>query len=449
MTGQGERWTSDQVLALASDEASRAAAGRLATPGPWSGLGAWGDAVWGHCAGSGSTPYRTVVDLNGPGFHCGCPSRKSPCKHALGLLLLWSTDRDSVPDAAAGPPDWAGDWLARRRDEAGGESGDHAGGPAPGAGETARRRAERRMRRIADGARELEERLADLVGGGLAADGAWSAVQWEETAARMIDAQAPGLAARARELGSIAGSGADAAERLLAECALLHTLNQGFLRLDRLPEPLAATVRSRVGIPVDGATLSASGSTVRDHWAILAQRDADDGRLVTRRIWLYGRDSGRMALLLSYGAGGRAPELSLPVGTAFDAELAFHPSASPLRATLGARHGPPAPCAQPPPGGDITAALSAYGEALRGDPWLESWPVVLAAVTPIPDPAQGWQLADAQGDSALPVDPRCAERAGLWRLAAISGGRPVTVFGEYGHRGFTPLATWGPEPVPL
>ncbi|MFI9721456.1 SWIM zinc finger family protein [Streptomyces sp. NPDC052396] len=449
MTGQGERWTSEQVLALAPDDVSRTAGGRLAVPGSWSGTGTRGDAVWGHCAGSGGTPYRTVVDLNGPAFRCSCPSRKFPCKHALGLLLLWSAGQESVPVSDAGPPDWAGDWLVRRRDRAGRETDEHSGGPAPGSAEAARHRAGLRLRRIADGAGELEQRLADLLRGGLAAEGAGSAARWEETAARMVDAQAPGLAARARELGSIAGAGTDRASRLLAECALLHTLNQGFLRLEWLPEPLAATVRARVGIPVDSAALLASATTVRDHWLVLAQRDADDGRLVTRRIWLRGRDTGRMALLLSYGAAGRTPELSLPVGTALDAELAFHPSVSPLRAALGVRHGLPAPCPQPPPGGDTAAALRAYAQALCGDPWLDAWPVVLAAVTPIPDPEHGWQLADARGELALPVDPRCGERAQLWRLAAISGGRPVTVFGEHGHRGFTPLAAWGPEPVAL
>ncbi|MDX2766332.1 SWIM zinc finger family protein, partial [Streptomyces europaeiscabiei] len=37
-------------------------------------------------------------------------------------------------------------------------------------------------------------------------------------------------------------------------------------------------------------------------------------------------------------------------------------------------------------------------------------------------------------------------RPGLWRLMALSGGTPVTVFGECGHRGFTPLTAWAEEP---
>ncbi|MER7818614.1 SWIM zinc finger family protein, partial [Streptomyces sp. NPDC096153] len=91
------RWTAEQVLALAPDMPSRKAGSRLGTAGPWSGTGGSGaGAVWGLCRGSGSTPYRTVVDTSGPAYQCSCPSRKFPCKHALGLLLLWAGDEASV-----------------------------------------------------------------------------------------------------------------------------------------------------------------------------------------------------------------------------------------------------------------------------------------------------------------------------------------------------------------
>ena len=85
-------WSEDQVLALAPDAGSAAAGRRLSAPGPWSlaGAGEAPTALWGLCAGSGKDLYQTVVDLTGPAYRCSCPSRKLPCKHALGLLLLWS-----------------------------------------------------------------------------------------------------------------------------------------------------------------------------------------------------------------------------------------------------------------------------------------------------------------------------------------------------------------------
>lgn len=504
MNPQGERWTAEQVLALAPDTASRKAGGKLAGAASWSGTGAsagtvagaQGRAVWGLCAGSGSTPYRTVVDLHGPAYRCSCPSRKFPCKHALGLLLLWGAGEAGVPEGGE-PPEWAEQWLGERRERTQGAVGaarggagveaDGGGGAGKGAGGAggaadpvaARRRAERRAQRIAAGATELEQRLADLLRDGLATADSAGYGAWDETAARMVDAQAPGLEARVRELGAIPSSGPGWPARLLEECALAHLLNQGFLHLDSLPEELAATTRARVGVTMPVAELHAHGQPVRDHWLVLGRQDSGDGKLTTRRIWLRGRTTGRMALLLSFGAAGRPPELALPPGLVLDADLVYYPGTRPLRAALGTRYPPaepPLPPGWPPaapasaastaesaagaesaespapagvPDGDgITAALAAYGDALSDDPWLEGWPVVLSGVTPVPG-EDGWQLADEAAGTALPVDPRCLGHTNLWQLAAIAGGRPLTVFGECGHRGITPLTTWDPDPVPL
>ncbi|HEY0937270.1 MAG TPA: SWIM zinc finger family protein, partial [Trebonia sp.] len=178
------RWSPDSVLALAPDDSSRRAAGPLSRPAPWSTSGATEDLVWGLCAGSGKNPYQVAVDLSGPAFKCSCPSRKFPCKHALGLLLLWSAG--TVPDAA-GPAAFARDWQESRRDKqektkarsaARTDSGDSASSAASGAGpdaasglrdETAAaRRLATRSERAAAGLADLQEWLRDQVRVGLA-----------------------------------------------------------------------------------------------------------------------------------------------------------------------------------------------------------------------------------------------------------------------------------------
>ncbi|WP_415952462.1 SWIM zinc finger family protein [Streptomyces sp. KLOTTS4A1] len=479
MTQQGARWTADQVLALAPDAASRKAGSKLGAAGPWSEAGSSKEgAVWGLCKGSGSKPYRTVVDTAGPAYKCSCPSRKFPCKHALGLLLLWAGDEEAGPVIEeAEAPEWAEQWLAgrRRRTEEKAASGRGDGKRADEEG--ARRRAAQRAERVTAGVTELEQRLADLLRGGLATAEQAGSGLGEETARRMVDAQAPGLASRVRELEVIPASGPDWPVRLLEECALLRLLDQAWLRREQLPERLAATVRSRIGLP-----LSAEGPARRDRWLVLAQYDTADSRLTTRRIWLYGAESGTTALLLSYGAAGRAPELALPVGLSLDAELSAYPGSG-HRHALGERFAPAAPATavagaapatavagaaaatgaapaaavagvaavapatstevhparERPAGVGTHAAAAAYGAALCEDPWLKSWPVMLRNVIPVPS-GEGMQLADADGSGALPVVP--VSRPGLWRLAAVSGGHGVTVFGECGHRGFTPLTVW-------
>ncbi|MEU7829052.1 SWIM zinc finger family protein [Nonomuraea sp. NPDC049129] len=110
-----ERWSRDQVLALAPDASSQKAAQGVATPGKWSLRGTTDDVLFGECKGSGATPYMACVDLSEPAYRCSCPSRKFPCKHALGLLLMWSAD--GVPAADSLPP-WAAEWVAMRKERA-------------------------------------------------------------------------------------------------------------------------------------------------------------------------------------------------------------------------------------------------------------------------------------------------------------------------------------------
>ena len=89
----GDRWSVEQVMAAAPDSTSQVAGRRLARPGPWSAIGMSDGLLWGECQGSGKTPYRVTVDTGGRRYQCSCPSRKFPCKHALGLLFLWAEHR--------------------------------------------------------------------------------------------------------------------------------------------------------------------------------------------------------------------------------------------------------------------------------------------------------------------------------------------------------------------
>ena len=109
------RWTVEQVEAIAPTPAAVTAARPLVTSTRWDAAGADDRVLWGVCRGSGAEPYDTMVDHVTVGFSCTCPSRRSPCKHALGLLLLWV--QGQVPDAVAPPS--VGRWITRRAERAG------------------------------------------------------------------------------------------------------------------------------------------------------------------------------------------------------------------------------------------------------------------------------------------------------------------------------------------
>ena len=424
-----ERWDRERVLALAPDAPSQRTAQSLASGRAWPATGAGTGALWGECRGSAAAPYRAVVDLSGPAYRCSCPSRKFPCKHVLALLLLWA--EGTVQDDAAGPPDWAASWLTARTARA---SRAPSGEPAePKDAKAAARRAEQREIRVAAGLAELDRWLCDQARQGLAASQQAGYAHWDDIAARMVDAQAPGLAERLRALASVPHSGAGWDGRLLEEYALLHLLAVAYRRQGELPPPLRETVRSRIGFSLRQADVLAGGPPVRDHWQVLARRDLEQDRIRARRTWLRGRKTGRDALLLSFAAAGQPLDDSLTVGTDADADLVFYPGAVPLRAVVLAKHDDSH--GGPPDGGPVTGLLAGYAAALAADPWLDSWPAVVQ-VTPARAPAP--VVRDADGD-ALPLHPGAGD---CWPLFALSGGRPVTLAGEWTPRGLWPLTAW-------
>jgi hypothetical protein len=434
-----ELWDRARVLALAPDAPSQRAAQSLAAGRAWPTAGtAEPGAVWGECRGSAAAPYRAVVDLSGPAYRCSCPSRKFPCKHVLALLLLWA--EGAVKDDPGGPPGWAASWLTARAAKA---AGVKPGEPAePKDPRTAARRAEQREARVAAGLAELDRWLCDQVRQGLAASQRAGYGHWDDIAARMVDAQAPGLAERLRSLASVPHSGAGWDGRLLEEYALLRLLAVAGRRQAGLPSPLRETVRSRIGFSLRQSGVLADGEPVRDHWQVLARRDLDQDRIRSRRTWLRGRRTGRPALVLSFAAAGQALDDSLTVGTDADADLVFYPAVIPLRALVTAGHDTVEGGA--PAADTIAGLLAGYAAALAGDPWLDCWPAVLA-VTPARSP--GPAVSDVAGH-ALPLHPGAGD---CWPLFALSGGGPVTVAGEWTPRGLWPLTAWdeGGRAVPL
>ena len=417
------------MLARAPDAPSQRAAQALASDRAWSLTGAAEPgALWGECRGSAATPYRTVVDLSGPAYRCSCPSRKFPCKHVLALLLLWTGGSVAAP---AEPPDWAASWLTARAARASDTQPREPGEPKNP--ELAARRAEQREARVATGLAELDRWLCDQMRQGLAASQKSGYGHWDDIAARMVDAQAPGLAERLRSLASVPHSGAGWESRLLEEYALLRLLAVAYRRQAELPPPLRETIRSRIGFSLRQADVLADGQPVRDHWQVLARRDVDQDRIRIRRTWLRGRLTGRYVLVLSFAAAGQSLDDSLTVGTEADADLVFYPGAVPLRALVLTKHD--AVDGAPPAGDTIAGLLTGYAAALAEDPWLDAWPAVLDA-TPARSPVPA--LADAAGD-ALPLHPGAGD---CWPLFALSGGRPLTVAGEWTPRGLWPLTAW-------
>jgi len=424
------------VEALAPDASSLSSARALASGVNWSEANHARGApptLWGLCRGSGAKPYQTCVDLVEPAYKCSCPSRKFPCKHALGLLLLWSAG-SVVETDAADAPEWVREWHAGRAGRAATREARKAterGETTPAQERAAQRRAAQRADRVNAGLAELDRWLLDQVRGGIAGLDRVGYRHFDQMAARLVDSQAPGAAGDVRRLAGVAASGAGWPGRMLADLGLLRLLTGAYRRIADLPEPLAATVRGRVGFTVPTEQVLAA-PPVRDEWQVIGVRDEFDERLVTRRSWLIGRGTCRPALVLSFAMPGQPLAADLVVGTAVDADLCFYPGAQPLRAVAAHRHDAPQPFTEPSPSAGVEAALTGYADAVAGDPWLTQWPVLVRGTL-----VRGsqWQLVDAAGD-ALPLHPAAGEP---WRLLAAGGGHPTVLAGEWGPAGLRPL----------
>ncbi len=423
------RWSRDQVLALAPDARSVAAARRLARPGTWSGLGSTDSLVWGRCQGSGKDPYQVTVDLSEPAFRCSCPSRKQPCKHGLALLLLWF-EGDGSLDGVADAPGWAAPPIPRPERGAR-RAADGAAVADPEA--QARRRAER-LELMDRGLDDLERWLFDLVRGGLAAARAQPYAFWDTAAARLVDAQLPGLAERVRAAATlvagpagVATGGAAWAHDLLDELGLWWLAVRGWRRRDDLDEATAANLRVVLGWPRASEEVLA-GPHVADRWHIVGLREDGDDRLRSQRTWLWGEATGGLHVLLDFAAAGQALRLAHVLGSVIDADLALYPGSHPRRAMVVGVPRTIEAGGHLPPGTPVEGALETLADAVATNPFCPRVPVSLAGVR-VTGAARGSVVVD-DGGCALPL----RQTEDRWRLLALTAGRPVDLFGEWDGR---------------
>lgn len=426
--------TTEQALSLAPDQESAKTARALATPRPWSSLGRDDRAIWGACQGSGKDPYKVQIDwLGGPAFKCTCPSRKFPCKHGLALLLLLAAQPGEFGEAA---PEWVAEWLNTRDQKveksAAAAKAKRADPAAPVDEKAQARRAADRVARVRQGLADLSLWLADLVAQGIASAPGRPYSFWDQPAARLVDAQAPGVARLVRELAGIAASGEAWQHRFVAALGRLHLLINAFERLDALAAAEMADVRAAVGFTASQEQILAGEPAVRDRWTVAGQYVEQEERFRVQRTWLIGAATARAALLLEFAAGPAAAfKTTLMPGLTVDAELCFFPGAAPLRALVRQVHAVdqrprrPAVLAGAAP---VAAAAASFRDRLALNPWIETQPASLSAVTPVRAAGGTWTVRDETG-AGLPL--RATDPNILFPLLALSGGRPLDLFGEW------------------
>jgi hypothetical protein len=448
-------YSEDQARTFVTDAGTLQRGQQLAQPAKWNNMGRTDSTAWGECAGSGSKPYLTGIDLREPAFKCSCPSRVFPCKHGAGLLLLLARQPALFPTAT--PPGWLDEWLAKRQQtqakkeekavplrqaepDASADAAEAITDPtlssAPSGGVSPAR-----LARMAQGTDELEAWLLDLLRHGLATLDQQPAKFWENQAARLVDNQLPGLASTLRELATLRHAHADWPTRLLARLGELYWLTRAFQNHAQLPAATRQEVLQQVGVTIKKEELPTYTSPIADEWQVAGQFTWEEERLTARRSWLYGLGTGHYALVLEFAFGSQVFATPLVPHGLYAGELLFYPGLLPLRAAptaltfTGSASLASAPAARRP-----SELLDDYAQALGRQPWLREWPSSLGQVRLAQQPTGEWVLVHPADSVALPL--RFIGSDAPWQLLARSGGQPMTLFGEWDGRAFRPLSSW-------
>ncbi|GGH65995.1 hypothetical protein HNQ91_001965 [Filimonas zeae] len=422
--------TEEQVLALAPDDASRKAGKDLASPNKWLTKATGPQALWGECQGSGSKPYQTQVDLAGMAFKCSCPSRKFPCKHGVGLLILYACNAASFTPAE--PPAWVNEWLAKRSEKEE-KKADKKDKPVDEAAQAKRLQA--REQGVEDGLAELLLWIKDIVRNGLIGVPEKDPAFFSNMARRMVDAKATGLAALVKTAGNTNFYAEGWQSGFMDLLVRMYLLITGFTHRAQLPAALQEDVRSLIGFTQSQDELKAQ-TGITDTWLVLGKQTTEEDNLTVERNWLYGIQTQRSALVLQFSVMGQGFTYNLLPGTAIQAELVYYPSTQPLRAIIKQQQG----TGQAP----VPAMLNGWQQVAEIEATLHSTlpfsserPYILQQLTPVQYQGR-WCLADQQ-QHIMPVTPGFA---GIWQLLSVSGGLPLDMAVVGKEHAFEPLGIW-------
>jgi hypothetical protein len=411
-----------QILALAPDASSASSGKALGNVSKWKNLGSSQTALWGECQGSGKDPYRTGVDLSDYTAKCSCPSRKFPCKHALGLMLIHAAS----PLSQSTAPEWLQTWLEGRQKRAEARANPKEQTPEDfeKAAKAAAKRLEAREKKVESGIAELQLWLSDQIRTGIASASSQGYGYFENLAARLTDNQTPGLARLVRGLPAVASEGTEA---YLEALGRLHLIAQAYGHLESLEPTVQADVKTAIGFTADKAEILAQPSQ-KVIWQSLGQVVVQEDNLRLRRLYLQNKH-GQYAMLLDFAVGAQAMGATVPLGVQLETEVAYYPSHLPLRALL--KETQVLETAAVLHGSSLMVALEQYASALARLPWLEQFPVCVAGVVAFD--GQVWRVQDATHSLRLQTDVG-------WQMMALSGGHEVVLFGEFDGRVLLPLS---------
>lgn len=428
--------TAEEIEAIAPDNGSWMRGKKLANKTKWELLARKESIVWGLCKGSGGKPYQVQADLSEIGYKCSCPSRKFPCKHTIGLMLLHTNESHAFTEKEA--DDWVKEWIEKRiksqskkkaKEEAKPENEER--NQANRAKTVAKRKAA-----MSAGITEMKDWLSDVVRLGLAELKRQPYTYFEEKGARFHDAKLPVLGNAVKNLHSQLQV-KDWQIQSLGTLSWLYTVANGYQNAAELPEPLQADLNSMVGLNVKEEQVLKEGSGIKDKWLIVGKRiesSPNDADLKTQRTWLLGEQTQQYALLLDFSFRGAPFKYHFAPASIFEGELVFYPGSFPLRATVKLNEGKKQEFKTANIHTNFKDFLTQYAEDLSVNPFLSQYPFMVDNLYF----NSKMEVFDEQKNK-IPLTHSFKEN---YKLLALSGGLPITLFGEWQGQTLRPLSAF-------
>ncbi len=440
------QWTEEKVLSLSPNEGTSRRGKGMAKSSKWQQLATDYRTIWGLCIGSGKNPYKVQANLQTARFACSCPVRALPCKHLMGMLLLYS--KSSANFKYLPPPEWIK--VAQEQVDTANSTATTALKPSKTAEELAKaaaakeKRWQQRLTLMGSGLSELQLWLEDVVRQGVANLPLSQGHFWDTIAAKMVDAKLPRISSFLKETYQVVLTTEDWLEPVIARLGELQLWIDAFERRDQLPKLLQEELYTTLGRNIKKADILQQHPKVKDTWLVLAVLEEIDveGRHY-RKVWLQGLKKQQFALLLDFSFGNEGYEQQYVLGTYIKSTLVYYSELSPQRAICES---------YTLVNDEITAPLleytsfeellTAYAQNINKNPWLLNFPAIISPLTPVYESEREQLfLIDVQ-NNMIPLQPMAEEAQ--WKLLAMSGGSPLQLFGEWNGHTFIPISVIDP-----
>lgn len=410
-------WSYERLLNYAPDSRTLSQARGLFFAKRWKILEGNGQYLWGEYETAHGHQHKAFVRLEPPLFRCSCKSRRRPCKHSLALVLLFLNRPDAwvVKDEM---PEWAVQYVQQKEV------------PKPPKINVSQQ--EKRILLMDQGVTELEKWLLNIIQQGLAQF--TNPSDWENMAARMVDAKLGTIARRLRYCKALFFN-ENWLDSITEEVGSLYLFVRAWQQKSSLTKSKKQILLQAAGWNIRKDTIL-QNPAIQDNWLVLGLTTGTEDKLTFRRTWIRGEHSNKLALILDFSYGSRGFEDHWVLGSVLSGALVFYPGDAAVRAIFKSYESSRTPYDFKPAYQNFDELGEAYSSILAISPWVQTFPCLLNDVYPQFDKEKASFILWDKNGHGLQMNASSAS----WQFLAISGGHPITVFGEYNGRVFTALS---------